>query len=33
MPAAGGMASEEVGEEVPFILWFSTVFCSLVCVK
>ncbi|WZZ47655.1 hypothetical protein YC2023_043914 [Brassica napus] len=27
--AAGGMASEEVGEEVPFILWFSTVFCSL----
>ncbi|KAH0858139.1 hypothetical protein HID58_086400 [Brassica napus] len=23
MPAAGGMASEEVGEEVPFILWYS----------
>ncbi|WZZ87405.1 hypothetical protein YC2023_115984 [Brassica napus] len=29
MPAAGGMASEEVGEEVPFILWFTSVFCSL----
>ncbi|KAF3592874.1 hypothetical protein DY000_02023043 [Brassica cretica] len=26
MSAAGGMASEEVGEEVPFILWYVSVF-------
>ncbi|KAH0868140.1 hypothetical protein HID58_075162 [Brassica napus] len=33
MPASGGMACEEVGEEVPFILWFSPVFCSLSSSK
>ncbi|CAN6907788.1 unnamed protein product [Brassica oleracea] len=33
MPASGGMACEEVGEEVPIILWFSPVFCSLSSSK